>query len=50
MLADFLRFYPAYDHQKVAKTLSRRQFNRLLAQAYKRPWGWTVMVEPKGNS
>ncbi len=46
MLSDFLRFYPSYKAADVGR-LSRRQFNALIRAAYKRPWSWSVMVEPK---
>jgi hypothetical protein len=47
MLSDFCRFYPAYTVEKVKRELTREQFNALLEAAYKRPWGYSVMVEPK---
>lgn len=49
MLSDFCRFYPAYTVDRVKKELTREQFNALLDAAYKRPWTYTTMVEPKGR-
>lgn len=49
MMSDFIRFYPAYTVNRVLKELTREQFNALLEAGYKRPWGYSVMVEPKGN-
>jgi hypothetical protein len=47
MMSDFCRFYPGYTVEKIMRELTREQFNALLEAAYKRPWGYSVMVEPK---
>lgn len=49
MISDFIRFYPSYTVERAKRELTRKQFNALLEEAYKRPWGYSVMVEPKGN-
>lgn len=47
MMSDFCRLYPAYTIERAKRELTREQFNAMLDKAYKRPWGYTMMVEPK---
>lgn len=49
MVSDFCRFYPAFTPKRIMQELTRTQFNAMLEQAYKRPWIYACMVEPKGN-
>lgn len=47
MMSDFCRFYPAYTVERIKRELSKVQFRTLLEKAYKRPYNYSVWVEPK---
>lgn len=49
MLSDLIRYYPGYTLDTAADELTSEQLQILLERAYKRPWGYSVMVEPKDH-